>query len=186
MSLFKYRPYLICAVALTFVACQSGPEDPQLRRQVADLSNKIDSLTYALELQRENDSLAIDENTVFLVPGDSNNNIKTKVGYLTVDIDSFRDFGNGSRVAFRLGNPNSVTFKGMRARLEWKVRTESGDTSFLSPVLYEFLEDLPPGRLTKIFIVIDDIPANRLLGVRVARVRFEQIVFAGDPKKIPK
>ena len=185
MSLFKH-PYIFCAVALTFVACQSGREDPQLRRQIGDLSNKVDSLTYALELQRENDSLAIDENIVFLAPGDSGNNIKTAVGYLTADIDSFRDFGSGSRVAFRLGNPNSVTLKGMRARLEWLVRSESGDTSFLSPVIYDFLEDLPAGKLTKIPIVIDDIPASRLLGVRVARVRFEQIVFATDPVKSAK
>jgi hypothetical protein len=143
----------------------------------------VDSLIYALEVQRENDSIAIDESIVFLAPGDSGAYIKTKLGYLTAHIDSFRDFGSGSRVAFHIGNPSSVTLKGMRARLEWKVRTEKGDTTFSPPVLHEFLEDLPPGRMTKIHIVVDDLPARQMLGVRAARVRFEQVVFAAEPMR---
>jgi hypothetical protein len=163
---------------LALSGCQSGREDETLRRKVDELSLKVDSLIYALEAQRENDSITIDESIVFMKPADSGVFIKTKVAFLTASIDSFRDFGSGSRVTFRIGNPSSVTLKGMRARLEWYVRPDRGEPEFMSPVLYEFLEDLPPGKMTKITILIDDVPASRMLGVRVARVRFSHIEYA--------
>jgi hypothetical protein len=181
-TLQSQRFLIPCALLLTLTACGTDREKVALRQEVNQLSSKLDSLIDALELQRENDSVTIDESSVLLTPGDSSAFIKTGVGYLTAHMDSFRDFGSGSKVNLRFGNPGNVSLKGMRARLEWHVRTERGDSEMQIPVIYKFLEDLEPGRLSKTSVIINDIPAGRMLGVRVSRVRFEQIDFKEDVK----
>ncbi len=181
MSLFKYRTLIHCAalmsLMLALTGCDKDSEKAHLHKRVDELSVKLDSLMDALELQRENDSVTIDESSLMLLPGDSNAFIKTEVGFLTARLDSFRDFGSGSRVNFKFGNPGSVTLKGMRARLEWVVINAKGDTEVQQAVRYEFLEDLQPGVLAKINVVLDDLPANRAVGVRISRVRFQEIAF---------
>jgi hypothetical protein len=177
MPLF-IRHFLLPGFAMLALAgCQSGREEESLRGQVTELASKLDSLIVALEMQRENDSIAIDESILVLTPGDSDAYIRTKVGYLTARVDSFRDFGSGSRTTFWFGNLGSASLRGMRARLEWKVRTERGDTQFQAPVLYEFLEELKPGKLTPVRVLIDDIPSARLIEIRISRIRFQEIVF---------
>ena len=179
---------LLPAFAILFfiTGCESDRKDAPLQLQIDELSLKVDSLMDFLELQRENDSIIIDESSVLLVPGDSSTFIKTELGYLTARLDKFPDFGNGSRVTFMFGNPGSVTLKGMRARLEWKTISPRGDTETQAPVRYEFLEDLPPGILTKIIVVLDDLPANRVVDVRISRVRFQEVVFKATDVKDTK
>jgi len=44
-------------------------------------------------------------------------------------------------------------------------------------VTYEFMEELKPGRLCKMAVILDP-PAERMLGVRISRVRFRDVEFA--------
>lgn len=169
----------LAVCALSWTGCQSTSREAHLQRQVEGLHHKVDSLVDALELQRENDSVNIDESTLLLTSADSTATIKTDIGYLTVELDSFRDFGSGSRTVFTFGNPAAVTLKGLKARLEWQVRTERGDSSFLDPVTYEFMEELKPGKQCKMAVILD-IPADRILGVRLSRVQFRGVGFAGE------
>jgi len=171
----------VCALscALVGVGCQSSSQEAHQQRQIAELHHKVDSLVDALELQRENDSVNIDESTILLTSADSTATIKTDIGYLTVALDSFRDFGNGSRTVFTFGNPAAVALKGLRARLEWQVRTERGDSAFLDPVTYEFMEELKPGKQCKMAVILEE-PAGRMLGVRLSRVGFRDVAFAGQ------
>lgn len=178
MPLFT-RPFLpFCLAGLSLAGCHSGRDDLESAARIGELSIKLDSLIIALEIQRENDSITLDESILVLAPSGSNAYIRTKVGYLTARVDSFRDFGSGSRTTFWFGNLGSATLRGMRARLEWRVRTERGDTLFQPPVLYEFLEDLKPGKLTPVRVLVDEIPASRLLEVRLSRIRFEEVAFS--------
>jgi hypothetical protein len=172
-------PVVALLSMLIFAGCR-GENDVALQRQVNALSLKVDSLIDALELQRENDSAAIDERSVVLEPKDSCAFIKTTVGYLTASVDSFQAFGNGTRVTLYFGNPGSVTLKKPRAYLEWEVTPERGGTAEMrSPLLYEFMEDLKPGSLTTMKVVVEDVPPERLRAVRVSRMSFGDVAFTG-------
>jgi hypothetical protein len=169
---------IACALIVLMAGCEMRREDMTLRHRIDTLSIKLDSLTDALELQRENDSMLIDDRSVILVPGESRAFVRTDVGFLTVLVDNFEAFGNGTRVTFRFGNPGSVTLKGMRAYLEWSVGDANGDSGMRTPVLYEFLTDLKPGALTAIKVTVEDTPPERLRSVRVSKVRFEEVDFS--------
>jgi hypothetical protein len=176
MPHFIRQSLLLLLACLALAGCRSGRDDIELTARIEELSTKVDSLIVALEIQRENDSITLDESILVLTPSDSDAYIRTKVGYLTARVDSFRDFGSGSRTTLWFGNLGSATLRGMRARLEWKVRAERGDT-FQPPVIYEFMEELKPGKLTPVRVLVDEIPASRLLEVRLSRIRFEEVAF---------
>lgn len=176
---------LILLMALALAGCKLDPETAkevaQLRQDIARQDAAIQDLAKSGEaLKLELASIKVDTsfNTLMLniqtasytaglnLTDKSFSAVRTSLGLFLVSVQDVTPFANGVKLRLDVGNPQAMTYSGLKFRISWKTASNSSGPDETKEI------DLPqrflPGMWNRAELVISPAKADDLVDVRVS------------------
>jgi outer membrane murein-binding lipoprotein Lpp len=161
---------LIFAAVGILNGCTS--DDINNNRKSEEISNQISSMQNQInQLQNDLSQLSsqvsqLNKNYAVFTPGSNGySTIYSAAGYFIVSLVSLKKYANGYRATFDIGNPNLITFNGIKLKVVWG-EVYSNDKNYINWVNslkteeIEINKPLIPGVWNKITVVLSPATAN--------------------------
>jgi outer membrane murein-binding lipoprotein Lpp len=161
-------------------------EISNLDTQIARVQNQINQLQNDFNQLSNKFSESHQGYAIFTPSSKGYVTIQANVGYFVVSLDSLKKYANGYRAIFNIGNPNLITFNGIKVRVEWgEAYTKDKDTAtWLNSLRSEEIEinkSLLPGVWNKIAVVLSPATANET-GIITLSLTANNIFLTPDPR----
>jgi hypothetical protein len=142
------------------------------------------------QLQSDVNSISeIDQSYATFTPGSKGfSSIHTGVGDLLVILESLKKYANGYQATFNIGNPNFVTYNGIKMLLKWGEANQSDTNSSdsyqsLKSVKVEINKRLLPGTWNKVTVVLSPATSDETGFIYLA-LELHQVMLNADSSHI--
>lgn len=163
----------VCITALLLSGCSpdnsgSNNKDEEittLNTQVSSLQNQINQLQTDLSQVSSKISQINESYAIFTPSSKGYVSLYANVGYFIVSLDSLKKYANGYRATFSIGNPNVMTFNGVKVQVQWgeaytKDKNLNDWINSLKSEEVDINKPLLPGIWNRVTVVLSPATAN--------------------------
>lgn len=158
----------------------------KLQDKIEELENKSTQLKYKIaplqaQINMLSEKVSSIQNplAIFTPSSKGYTTINTNNGNFLVSLDSLTKYANGYKAVFNIGNPNLVTFNGVKINVAWgkdnsSSKFKTNNVTINKPIL--------PGVWNKVSVVLSPATANET-GIIVLTLSVDKILLTEDYRK---